>query len=522
MIPLFFGDVFAGFVGLDSCKRRRDWSKDEIFLLEMFIDLLSKALTKNQLQEEIAQSKQNFHNFFDRIDDMLFILDSNARIQYVNRTLIKKTGFQMEELVGKSFVTLHPPYQHEEARSLIFAILSGACHSCKILFYTKDGAEIPVSVHVSDGQWNGKPAFFGVAHDVSLLQFSEEKFFKAFDDSFLMKVIINASDASIIDANKAFCSTLGYEITEVLGKTPIDIQLLADVEAAGTIHKAFFSKSEIEDAELVIQGKDKVKRTILMSASPIEVGKLSCFIVSMLDISERKRMETEIKEYSEHLEVLVQQKVHEISEALWGTITSLVSLTESRDGVTGAHIRRLSESSRSLSKCLRERGLYAETLTDEFIEYIQEAITLHDIGKVGIRDSILLKPGKLTPAEFEEMKTHTTIGAQTLREAYQYYPGNKIIQMAIDIAASHHERWDGTGYPDSLKGEEIPLSAQIAAVCDVYDAIRSRRSYKPAMTHSDGLREIQAESGTHFNPVIVEAFRACEKEIAESYEQSPQ
>ncbi len=518
VLPMFLDNVFAGFVGFDSCRCRRDWSKDEIFLLRLFVDLLTKALNNKQLQDEIEQSRRNFNNFFEMIDDMLFILDGNARIRHANRALIRKTGYEIGELVGNSILMLHSPDRYEEARSLIFSVLSGTCHSYQIPFQTKSGIEVPVSVHIYNGRWNGEQAHFGVAQDVSLLQFSEQKFFKAFDDSYLLKAIVNANDGSIIDANKSLCSAMGYEITEVLGKTPIELHMLTSRKDVETVRKAFREKRSIEDAEVTIYNKDLTTRTVLMNASPIEVGQLSCFIVSMLDITERKEMEDEIRKYNEHLESLVQEKVHEISDALWGTITALVHLTEFRDGITGAHIKRLAEISRVVSARLASKGFYKEILTDDFISDIQKAITLHDIGKVGIRDDILLKKGKLSPEEFEEMKAHTRIGAQTLREAYQYYPGNGIIKTAIDIAASHHERWDGKGYPAGLKGEDIPLSAQITAICDVYDALRSERSYKAAMSREESLAELKTERGTHFNPVISDVFLECEAEIAGFYE----
>lgn len=487
----------------------------------MFIELLSKALNKRQLQDEIELSRQNFNNFFEMIDDMLFILDGNARITHVNQAFVRKTGFGVEELIGNSILMLHPPYRHEEARKLIFSMLSERCGSCQIPFLTKSGVELPVSVHVYNGRWSGKPAHFGVAQDVSLLQFSEQKFFKAFDDSFMLKVIVNASDGSIIDVNKAFCSALGYTVTELLGKKPNELNILTEKRDKEIVSKAFREKLSMEDVELSILNKDRTTRMVLMNASPIEVGKLSCFIISMLDITERKRMENEIRNYNESLESLVQEKVCEISDALWGTITALVHLTESRDGITGAHIKRLAATSRIVSMQLVEKGMYQNVLTADYLDDLEKAITLHDIGKVGIRDGILLKKGKLTPEEFDEMKTHTTIGAQTLREAYQYYPGNKILKMAIDIAASHHERWDGSGYPDALEGEDIPLSAQITTICDVYDALRSKRSYKEAISHEESLAVLQEGRGSHFNPVVADAFLECESKIADFYKRHP-
>lgn len=134
------------------------------------------------------------------------------------------------------------------------------------------------------------------------------------------------------------------------------------------------------------------------------------------------------------------------------------------------------------------------------------ASPLHDVGKVGIPDAILLKPGKLTPDEFTVMKTHTTIGAQTLEAVRATYPRNAFIQMGMMIAHSHPEKWDGSGYPDGLAGEQIPLAARIMAVADIYDALRSKRCYKEAFTHATSRTIILNGSGAHLDPVLVDTF----------------
>lgn len=221
---------------------------------------------------------------------------------------------------------------------------------------------------------------------------------------------------------------------------------------------------------------------------------------------------------NEQIEELVQARVHDVVDSIWGTVTSLVHLAESQDAATCGHLRRIMETCRVVASVLSFNSVYSGQLNYSFIYNLQQASLLHDIGKVGIPDSILLKPGKLTREEFEVMKQHTTIGAQTLEAAYPRFQDNSILKMAIDIALYHHERWDGKGYPKGLKGDDIPLSAQIVAICDVYDAIRSVRSYKPAYTHEESLSEIRRECGTHFNPGLCDAFFNCAEEIRHIYE----
>jgi len=165
---------------------------------------------------------------------------------------------------------------------------------------------------------------------------------------------------------------------------------------------------------------------------------------------------------------------------------------------------------------MRESPRYAGSINNTYVENIYHASPLHDIGKVGILDNILLKPGKLTPEEFEIMKTHTMIGANTLQTARSRYPKNAFINMGIAIARSHHEKWGGNGYPDGLVGEDIPLAARIMAVSDVYDALRSKRPYKSAFTHEKSCEIIMEGAGRHFDPAVINAFTALNAEFAET------
>lgn len=249
-----------------------------------------------------------------------------------------------------------------------------------------------------------------------------------------------------------------------------------------------------------------------------ESGRVSFVSCVAEDITERRQMEQDLKRNGEHLEEMVQDKVQDIADALWGTINSLVRLAETRDDIAGGHLRRLSDSCRVVASVLSFNSVYSEQINYEFIVNIQQASLLHDIGKVGIPDSILLKPGKLLREEFEEMKKHTTIGAQTLAEACPRYQDNSIFKMAIEIASSHHERWDGKGYPQGLKGEQIPLSAQIVSICDAYDALRTKMANKPAYSHEESLTEIRRECGTHFSHALCDAFFHCAEEIRHVYD----
>lgn len=195
------------------------------------------------------------------------------------------------------------------------------------------------------------------------------------------------------------------------------------------------------------------------------------------------------------------------------TIFALARLAESRDVQTGMHLERVRNYVRLLANELRQDKALAEIITKDFTDMLYETSPLHDIGKVAIPDAILLKPGKLTPDEYEIMKGHAEIGARTIDEVLAIYPEAGFLEMARDIAATHHEKFDGTGYPRGLAGEAIPWSGRIMAVADVYDAITSARVYKQAANHSYAVAIVKQEAGRHFDPRLVRAFLACEAEI---------
>jgi len=235
-----------------------------------------------------------------------------------------------------------------------------------------------------------------------------------------------------------------------------------------------------------------------------------------------RRNQAEIERYNRYLEQLVEEKVHEISDSQLATIFAMVKLAESRDDETGTHIWRVREYCASLANALRDTPDFQVELTEQFARDLYNAAPLHDIGKVGISDLILLKPDRHTPEEFEIMKTHTTIGARTLQEVSEAYPRNTFITVGAAIAWSHHERWDGSGYPRGLAEDAIPLPARIMAFADVYDALRSARRYKPPFDHDTTMRIMLEGDGrtlpSHFDPGMLPAFTRAAPQLAESFE----
>ena len=221
-----------------------------------------------------------------------------------------------------------------------------------------------------------------------------------------------------------------------------------------------------------------------------------------------------LRDKSAFLEAEVDKRTREIRAIQDVTIHTLASLAETRDSETGNHIRRTQFYVKALARRLCEHPGLAAILTPRYIEMLFKSAPLHDIGKVGIPDAILLKPGRLSPEEFEIMKTHTTLGRQAIEHAEQLL-GMQVdfLSMSKDIAQSHQEKWDGSGYPQQLAGDALPLSARLMALADVYDALISRRIYKPAMSHAQAAEIIVAGRGQHFDPDVVDAFLAIQDEF---------
>ncbi len=220
-------------------------------------------------------------------------------------------------------------------------------------------------------------------------------------------------------------------------------------------------------------------------------------------------IQDEIQAHNAELKAIAERRLEEIIATQDVALFMLAKVAESRDQDTAGHLTRMRAYSQILAEHLARRGPYASQLNRRLLDDLYRSSPLHDIGKVGICDEILLKPGRLTPDEFEIMKRHTIIGANLLDEAVAWSQGGGFLAMAAMIARFHHERFDGTGYPTGLAGHQIPLPARIVALADVYDALTSVRPYKPAYSPSHARGLILGAKGQHFDPVIVDAFQEC-------------
>ncbi len=223
-----------------------------------------------------------------------------------------------------------------------------------------------------------------------------------------------------------------------------------------------------------------------------------------------------LRDQNSFLEQEVQRRGRELAAIQDVTVLVMASLAETRDTDTGNHIRRTQFYVRTLAEQLSHNPRFSSQLDERTVELLFKSAPLHDIGKVGIPDRILLKPGRYTPEEFEIMKTHTTLGRDAIAKAEQQL-GLEVdfLRLAKEIAYSHQEKWDGSGYPQGLRGEQIPLSARLMALADVYDALISRRPYKEPLSHGQAAAIIRDGKGTHFDPDVVDAFMAVEHQFQE-------
>lgn len=292
------------------------------------------------------------------------------------------------------------------------------------------------------------------------------------------------------------------------------LQILKQREATRDIPVIFLTAltgMEDEQRGLDLGASDYITKPI---STPIMLSRIKTQL-------ENKAAKDFLKDQNSYLEQEVQKRAKEVSIAQYITILTLASLAETRDTETGNHLKRTQHYIKILAEALKEHPRFGDFLNDAMIDMLFRAAPLHDIGKVGIADKILMKPAALSYEEFEIMKTHTTLGKEAIEHA-EAEIGIEVayLKTAKEIAYAHHENYDGSGYPLGLRGDDIPVSARFMALADVYDALSSRRVYKEAFSHEKSVEIIVQNRGVKFDPDIVEAFLAHEddfKEIARRY-----
>ena len=241
------------------------------------------------------------------------------------------------------------------------------------------------------------------------------------------------------------------------------------------------------------------------------------FLFELRDDTEQQNYIQSISDFNKELSRMVKEKTMEVTGMQDSIIKGMAMMVESRDNSTGGHIARTSDCIRIFAQELLKHKDELPLINQEFCELLIKAAPMHDLGKIAVDDSILRKPDKFTPEEYEQMKTHAQKGAVIVKEVLSESTDKEFERIAINVAHYHHEKWNGEGYPEKLKGEEIPFEARIMAIVDVFDALVSRRCYKNAMDFDEAFALIEKDLGEHFDPVLGKFFIMCRPQIEKYY-----
>jgi len=450
-------------------------------------------------------SRRNFELLFANIGDALLTVDLKGRILMANPAFYKLIEFEAEappEDLSSLYV-----YKEELEDKVIRLLERETVFNLETHLYTKSRT----IRRVLDSSWlirNDRGIVTGyttqfknityVKNLESRLKISERNYSMLFD-TFLSSIIIVDPLGKILNWNTTAENLYGYSWEEACGKE-FD-ELFRTDKRRPSLQKIFELVAQnggrYIEAEIRRPCRDKSLRYTYASYTALEnsLGEIIAYSIMEKDLTERIRLEKKLKESFE-----------QIKETQSAAILGFAKLTEYRDKNTGKHLKRIREYTRVLASKLRERPRYRDYITDEYIEDLCLSSVLHDVGKVGIEDSILLKTGKLEKKEYERIKDHARMGGDALSEVDKEIRQISFLTMGKEIAYYHHEWWDGSGYPEGRKGDAIPLSARIVSLSDVYDALTSDRPYKKALSHEETVKMIASEKGTHFDPELVDIF----------------
>ncbi|MBN2051859.1 MAG: PAS domain S-box protein [Spirochaetales bacterium] len=459
------------------------------------------------LDNDLLEYKRNFNLLFNNIDDPLFTADLHGRILSVNKAFFRFFGYDRPDVtLPKSIVSMYA-YSDELDDKLMKLLSHHRVDNLDSHLYTVDKKV----VRMLDTSWaitNEAGDIIGYASqfkDVtyvknleSRLKISERNYSILFD-TILSSIILIDPEGIILNINTPAEKLYGYSRDEVTAqrfddlfrtdkKRPSITKLIGLVDA----NEGKYIETEVR--RIGRDGREVFTFAVYTGIKDLS-GDVIAYSIVEKDLTERVRLEKKLRD-----------SLDQVKETQAAAILGFAKLTEYRDKNTGKHIERIREYTRIIALALRELPEYGNYISDEYIEDLSLSSTLHDVGKVGIEDSILLKPGRLSGEEFDRIKTHSRKGGDALASVDRTLKHMSFLTMGKEIAYYHHERWDGKGYPEGLKGTEIPLSARIVAVADVYDALTSTRPYKAAMSHKDAVEIIRQDRGKLFDPVIIDVF----------------
>ena len=292
------------------------------------------------------------------------------------------------------------------------------------------------------------------------------------------------------------------------------IQRIKANEKTGHIPVIFLTALSDEEMELKGLSLGAIDYITKPFSTPLLLKRIEVHLLVEEQKRELMEQKRELLFFNNNLTQMVDEKTETVVELKNAVLSTMAELVEYRDEITGGHIVRMQRYVKTLMDAMRASGMYESELSKVDEELVLLSCQLHDVGKIAIKDSILLKPEKLTPEEFEVMKSHTTFGEKVILRLKEKTMDSDFVEYARIFAVSHHERWDGKGYPKGLQGDEIPLLGRLIAIGDVYDALVNTRPYKKSFSHEDAVKVIQEGKGSHFDPVLTDLFEKINHEFA--------
>jgi putative two-component system response regulator len=436
------------------------------------------------------------------VADGIVTADEGGLIESFNHSAQRLFGYREEEMIGQPLQLIVAPSHHEDlsgpARAM-WSLLTATdipSEPTETVGCRKDGSCFPMEMDMSQMEIGEGTFTIGCIRDISARKEQAERDRRrahvlhreaqrdrfAFDEAPIGSVI-TSRDGRIERVNQALCTMTGHTADELIGTHLLELTHPEDRDNSATVVAAMVSGAA---------GTQRLEKRYLHSSGRVLEGRVAVSAIRDED-DEVTQLFAQIEDVTD-----VRRTARELEQAQFEILARLAAAAEWRDDDTGQHTHRVGDLSVIIAQRL--------SLPDPQIDLLRLAAPLHDLGKIAIPDAVLGKPGKLTDEEFEQMKTHTTIGAQMLAGS-----AFALLEMAEEIALTHHEKWDGSGYPAGLAGDMIPIAGRIVAVADVFDALTHSRPYKSAWSAADAIAEMTDQAGRHFDPQVLEAFLGSQR-----------